>query len=468
MNSFKGQNQPRGIWAFAPPDTNEKPNANDTASSTADMLSGQAQVRQETQDPVLAIVNRAVDLGIAREQGQANNQQLMEALRLLGKVLSPEQTVTEKPKPALESEAIPVVDIKALIAQAEANGEEITIEKYEPESRPKNSPTYHKTSRLQSVKEWTKETATQHKKRTAILSAGVMIASGVVVNNNIEGGLLPHLPIVGSMFERPAPPTQEQVQNVAEQLVRQTTIEKPLTDEALAIGKVEAPATEPEISLGVNYSTVDESGKELTIANSVRMATINPYVQINYRFIQENLVNKLSYDEQTATLTIDPSAIDLQFLMLAAPNSSGAVNSASPEFAYRIAGAVGDNETILSVIEKQLKKEFKANDKKAFINALANPANETYISNQITAETYKQLLSDPLFIQALTDTLNSKVASDIAKLQPGLKLQPIVLSPEFINSTIQKLTSRSEQIKLTDGLSVASNIKGLNPPDKLS
>lgn len=467
MNSFNGQNQPRGIWAFASPDTNEKPNANDTASSTADMLSGQAQVQQETQDPVLAIVNRVVDLGIAREQGQANNQQLMEALRLLGKVLSPEQTVTEKPKPALEPEVIPVVDIKALIAQAEANGEEITIEKYELESRPKNSPTHHKTSRLQSVKEWAKETATQHKKRTAILSAGVMIASGVVVNNNIEGGLLPHLPIVGSMFEKPAPPTQEQVQNVAEQLVRQTTIEKPLTAEAIAIGKVEAPATEPEISLGVNYSTVDESGKELTIANSVRMAAIKPYIQLNYRFIQGNLVNKLRYDEQTATLTIDPSAIDLQFLMLAAPNSSGAVNSASPEFAYRIAGTVGDNEAILGVIKKQ-QKDFSASDIKTFMNALANPANETYISDQITAETYKQLLSDPLFIQALTDTLNSKVASDIAKLQPGLKLQPIVLSPEFINSTIQKLTSRSDQTKLTDGLSVASNIKGLNPPDKLS
>ena len=153
--------------------------------------------------------------------------------------------------------------------------------------------------------------------------------------------------------------------------------------------------------------------------------------------------------------------------MLAAPNSSGAVNSASPEFAYRIADAVGDNEAILGIIKKQ-QKDFSASDIKTFMNALANPANETYISDQITAEIYKQLLSDPLFIQALTDALNSKVASDIAKLQLGLKLQPIVLSPEFINSTIQKLTSRSDQTKLTDGLSVASNIKGINPPDKLS
>ena len=467
MNSFNRQNQPRGIWAFASPDANEKPNADDTASSTADMLSGQAQVRQETKDPVLDIVNRAVDFGIAREQGQANNQQLMEALRLLGKVLSPEQTVTEKPKTEPESEAIPVVDIKALIAQAEVNGEEITIEKYEPESRPKNSPTYHKTSRLQSLKEWAKETAVRRKKAGIALGTVALLAGGLVANNNFEGGLLPHVPIIGSMFEKPAPPTQEQVQNVAEQLVRQTTIEKPLTAEAIAIGKVEAPATETEISLGVNYSTVDEAGKELTIANSVRMAAIKPYLQINYRFIQKNLVNSLKYDEQTATLTIDPSAIDLQFLMLAAPNSSGAVNSASPEFAYRIADAVGDNEAILGIIKKQ-QKDFSASDIKTFMNALANPANETYISDQITAEIYKQLLSDPLFIQALTDALNSKVASDIAKLQLGLKLQPIVLSPEFINSTIQKLTSRSDQTKLTDGLSVASNIKGINPPDKLS
>ena len=467
MNSFNRQNQPRGIWAFASPDANEKPNADDTASSTADMLSGQAQVRQETKDPVLDIVNRAVDFGIAREQGQANNQQLMEALRLLGKVLSPEQTVTEKPKTEPESEAIPVVDIKALIAQAEVNGEEITIEKYEPESRPKNSPTYHKTSRLQSLKEWAKETAVRRKKAGIALGTVALLAGGLVANNNFEGGLLPHVPIIGSMFEKPAPPTQEQVQNVAEQLVRQTTIEKPLTAEAIAIGKVEAPATETEISLGVNYSTVDEAGKELTIANSVRMAAIKPYLQINYRFIQKNLVNSLKYDEQTATLTIDPSAIDLQFLMLAAPNSSGAVNSASPEFAYRIADAVGDNEAILGIIKKQ-QKDFSASDIKTFMNALANPVNETYISDQITAEIYKQLLSDPLFIQALTDALNSKVASDIAKLQLGLKLQPIVLSPEFINSTIQKLTSRSDQTKLTDGLSVASNIKGINPPDKLS
>ena len=467
MNSFNRQNQPRGIWAFASPDANEKPNADDTASSTADMLSGQAQVRQETKDPVLDIVNRAVDFGIAREQGQANNQQLMEALRLLGKVLSPEQTVTEKPKTEPESEAIPVVDIKALIAQAEVNGEEITIEKYEPESRPKNSPTYHKTSRLQSLKEWAKETAVRRKKAGIALGTVALLAGGLVANNNFEGGLLPHVPIIGSMFEKPAPPTQEQVQNVAEQLVRQTTIEKPLTAEAIAIGKVEAPATETEISLGVNYSTVDEAGKELTIANSVRMAAIKPYLQINYRFIQKNLVNSLKYDEQTATLTIDPSAIDLQFLMLAAPNSSGAVNSASPEFAYRIADAVGDNEAILGIIKKQ-QKDFSASDIKTFMNALANPANESFISDPVTAEIYKQLLSDPLFIQALTDALNSKVASDIAKLQLGLKLQPIVLSPEFINSTIQKLTSRSDQTKLTDGLSVASNIKGINPPDKLS
>jgi hypothetical protein len=458
-------NQPRGIWAFASPEADEKPRPEH--SQTHQQTKGTESTPQPTSGSAEELLFKLLDVRIEETRTQAEADKHKAMMQLIAEFLVPKQTETNRPNSLIQPEEIPVVDIQALIAQTEANSEEITIEEYEPQNRPKYSQTFNKTSRLQSVKEWAKETATQHKKRTAILSAGVMIATGVVVNNNIEGGLLPHVPIIGSMFKKPTPPTQEQVQNVAEQLVRQTTIEKPLTDEAIAIGKVEAPATEPEISLGVNYSTVDESGKELTIANSVRMAAIKPYLQINYRFIQENLVNSLKYDEQTATLTIDPSAIDLQFLMLAAPNSSGAVNSASPEFAYRIAGAVGDNEAILGVIKKQ-QKDFSASDIKTFMNALANPANETYISDQITAETYKQLLSDPLFIQALTDNLNSKVASDIAKLQPGLKLQPIVLSPEFINSTIQKLTSRSDQTKLTDGLSVASNIKGLNPPDKLS
>jgi hypothetical protein len=445
----------KGIYGF----TNDSPEQNDPSIAS--------QASSSLDDLLKEVINIRRDALRSEVDGQK-----IEIIRdfILGH--SDDQTnearqSSARPRNFEPPKGMPTVD--ELINQASLNGGQVIIEDFVPMAGdgPINSTRLKNTESSKRFSK-AKETLANHKKATVVMAASAILLTGTVVaNNNIEGGLLTKLPVIGKMFEKPVPPTQQELNSLADQLSRKTTIEKPLIGKPLAISTAEAPATEPEISLAVNYTTKDQNGQQLTLANGVRMAAVNPYLQINYSYNKSQLKNSIVYNEQNQKVSLSPSALNLQLLLLAPPQEDSAVNAGTPEFAYRIAGGVGDNEAILEILKKQ-NKDFGPKEIKLFMDSLADPGNESAISNQITSETFKQLLLDPIFLDQLTNTVNEKIAADIEQLNPNISYQPIQLDPDTINKITESTISKYGQTALTDGLSLGSGIKGLSVPSQLN
>ncbi len=84
-------------------------------------------------------------------------------------------------------------------------------------------------------------------------------------------------------------------------------------------------------------------------------------MQINYGYNLDSLKSNLVYNAETQTVSIPAEALRLQLLLLAPTAENGAVSTVSPEFVYRVAGSVGDNEAIKVILEKQ-HKDFSSKD----------------------------------------------------------------------------------------------------------
>jgi NACalpha-BTF3-like transcription factor len=363
----------------------------------------------------------------------------------------------------------PVSQLDSLILDAESKGYTVTFDEYNPLAHSSNfaqAPAGNPNPN--STKTNFKEIFKKNKKPKAIIGASAVLMCGFVfANNQFEDGLLAHIPFISSYFEKQAPPSTAELIATSEALARKTTIEKPLFSEPVAISSAQAPATEPELSLPINYSTTSSDGQELTLANGVRMAAVNPYLQVNYNYNSQKLQQGLSYNQETQTVSVPAEAINLQFLLLAPPQPNQAVNGKTPQFAYRIAGSVGENEAIKDLIKEQ-NDDFAAKDIKLVMDQLANPANETAISMQITQDTFKQLLADPEFLQAINNKLSQQFQNDISALNPRLKGEPIQFTKEFITSLNDSFASSYESSPLSEGLSLGSNINGLNPPQQIN
>jgi hypothetical protein len=394
-----------------------------------------------------------------RTQGSYSN----ELYTLVAGYLGDDQATADSRPLATGNSPERVSQLESLILDVESKGGTVTFEEYIPTT---NSDTTTQDPEGQS-KNKLQELLKNHTKTKVAFGAVALIAGGLFfADNKLEDGLLAHMPLISTYFEKPAPPTQEELVGTAETLARKTSIEKPLFTEPFPISTSNESNTEPELSLPINYSTTSTDGQELTLANGVRMAAVNPYLQVNYSYNLQQLRKGLTYNPETQKVSVPTEALNLQFLLLAPPQSNQTINGKTPQFAYRIAGAVGENEAIIEEI-KQQNNDFSAKDIKVFMDQLSNPANETAISMQITQDTFKQLLADPDFLKAINDRINQKIQDDIKVINPDLSAEPFQLTEEFVTSLNNSFSSSYKSTPLTGGLTLGSNISGLNPNQEI-
>ena len=395
-----------------------------------------------------------------RTQGSYSN----ELYTLVAGYLGDDQATADSRPLATGNSPERVSQLESLILDVESKGGTVTFEEYIPTAN--SDPTTQLQEGRQSENKL-QELLKNHTKTKVAFGAVALIAGGLFfADNKLEDGLLAHIPLISTYFEQPAPPSQEELAGTAETLARKTSIEKPLFTEPFPISTSNESTTEPELSLPINYSTTSTDGQELTLANGVRMAAVNPYLQVNYSYNLQQLRKGLTYNPETQKVSFPTEAVNLQFLLLAPPQSSQTINGKTPQFAYRIAGAVGENEAIIEEI-KQQNNDFSAKDIKVFMDQLSNPANETAISMQITQDTFKQLLAEPDFLKAINDRINQKIQEDIRTINPTLSAEPFQLTKEFVTSLNNSFSSSYKSTPLTGGLTLGSNISGLNPNQEI-
>lgn len=468
-NRSKTMNNPNseGIFGFRlleDNDTNRQLDENEqltkSGSSLPPELAGEAVLRE-------LIRARAGQLN-----SQTSGKQYQGVLELVDKFLTgTDQNRSESDQPKFNyTEPEPRTGIPTLeevLLEAKANGSQVVVnENFQPNAagEARKKPTTVSKAKLQKDKTINK--LKKHRNFTAVGIGMVLVASGIAANNQVEGGLLARVPVIGKYFEKPLPPTAQELSILAQELARSTSIEKPLVKEPLAISEIQAPANEPEISVPINYSVTNEAGEELTIANAVRLAAKGPNLQINYGYNLDSLKSNLVYNAETQTVSIPAEALRLQLLLLAPTAENGAVSTVSPEFVYRVAGSVGDNEAIKVILEKQ-HKDFSSKDIRIFMHELANPQNEAFLSQKIISGAINGLLADDQFLEAVTDQVNIQVAADVAKINPELKLDKIVLGPELLQDIQANASKAASSQTLTDGLSTSGVIDGLKIPTEI-